>query len=102
MKNIDNLSWGELISQIESPIILDVRTASEFQSGHLKGAKNLDVLNTQEFVQTIENMDKKASYFVYCRSGQRSLFSCQMMDEMGFESTYNLAGGIMKWDGALE
>ena len=102
MKNIDNLSWGELISQIESPIILDVRTASEFQSGHLKGAKNLDVLNTQEFVQTIENMDKKASYFIYCRSGQRSLFSCQMMDEMGFESTYNLTGGIMKWDGALE
>lgn len=102
MKNIDNLSWLELISQIKSPIILDVRTASEFQSGHLKGAKNIDVLNTQEFVQTIENMDKKASYFIYCRSGQRSLFSCQMMDEMGFESTYNLAGGIIKWSGALE
>lgn len=102
MKNIDNLSWGELISQIESPIILDVRTASEFQSGHMKGAKNIDVLKTQEFVQTIENMDKKASYFIYCRSGQRSLFSCQMMDEMGFENTYNLAGGILKWDGSLE
>jgi rhodanese-related sulfurtransferase len=46
-------------------------------------------------------MDKSKNYYVYCRAGSRSSQACQIMDQMGFENTYNLAGGFSNWDGPI-
>lgn len=79
----------------KAAILLDVRTAMEHKSGHIKGSKNLDVHGAQ-FAAQLDKLDAEKTYFVYCRSGARSARACNMMANKGLK-VYNLAGGIGSW-----
>lgn len=70
-------------------IILDVRTAEEFQEGHVIGAENLDWFQPS-FKDEIAKYDRNASYKLYCRSGNRSGQAMQMMQSLGFKDVENL------------
>jgi phage shock protein E len=71
--------------------ILDVRTPGEFQSGHLKNARNLDYLGGQ-FAQALVKLDKNKAYYLYCASGGRSGSAASQMAAAGFTKVYNLGG----------
>jgi len=77
-------------------IILDVRTAEEFEFERIGDAKNID-FNSKDFKIQLENMDKNKKYLVYCHSGRRSSKAVKEMDKSGFKHVQNLSGGIMKW-----
>jgi rhodanese-related sulfurtransferase len=77
-------------------IILDVRTAMEFSTSRIKGARNIDA-KAPAFRESIGKLDKNGAYLVYCRSGKRSAMAMSLMKELGFKEVYNLAGGILKW-----
>ena len=77
-------------------VVLDVRTPEEFNSGHIPNAINIDIYSDY-FNSDIAALDKSKSYAVYCRSGKRSVDASSEMDLIGFESTYNLTGGIIEW-----
>ncbi len=70
-------------------IIIDVRTPEEYASGHLDGARLLD-LNGGQFAAELPNLDPDAEYAVYCRSGNRSGQAVAMMTEAGFSQVTNL------------
>ena len=74
-------------------IILDVRTDSEFQGGHLENAIFLN-MRSSDFKEKIEKLDKQKTYYVYCRSGVRSKSVVKMMREEGFQGAFNVKGGI--------
>ena len=80
-------------------IILDVRTTSEFQAGHIEGAVNIDV-NLPLFIEELEQLDRDATYLVYCRSGNRSRTALTIMEDLGFTRIYHLTSGITEWAGA--
>ncbi len=80
------------ISSDQNVVILDVRTASEFGAGHLKGAIKMDFLSG-EFAQKLDSLDTSKSYYVYCRSGNRSSAACKQLAKVGCEKVYNLIGG---------
>ena len=69
--------------------VIDVRTASEFAEGHVQGARNLDIQNG-DFEAALANLDKEASYNVYCRSGNRSAVAVAMMRNAGFTNVVDL------------
>ena len=102
MKELAPDAWAELQEQTSASVILDVRTAEEFESGYIKGALNMDIREGSDFVASIETLDKSKSYFVYCRSGARSWQACQLMSQLGFSAVYNLDGGVLAWEGDLE
>ncbi|MFH1032007.1 MAG: rhodanese-like domain-containing protein [Chloroflexota bacterium] len=77
-------------------IILDVRTAAEFDSGHIAGAINIDV-NFSSFPEEIKKLNTVNTYLVYCRSGNRSRKALTIMEELRFTSIYHLANGITEW-----
>lgn len=77
-------------------VIIDVRTPGEFQSGKLKGARNIDIMGSG-FMAQVQNLPKDKKYYVYCRSGNRSGQACEVMAKMGFQNLNNMAGGIMGW-----
>jgi len=77
-------------------IIIDVRTPEEFASGHLEGARNIDFYST-EFADTISTLDTSAAYSVYCRSGNRSGQTLELMESLGFTDVLDLEGGITAW-----
>jgi len=69
--------------------VIDVRTASEFASGYVQGARNLDIQNG-DFEKALETLDKNATYNVYCRSGRRSAAAAEMMRNAGFTNVVDL------------
>lgn len=64
-------------------VILDVRTPAEFAAGHVAGARSLDV-NDPGFRDALRELDRTASYVVYCQSGNRSAAAAEVMAEAGF------------------
>jgi phage shock protein E len=69
--------------------VIDVRTASEFASGYVQGARNLDIQNG-DFEKALKTLDKDATYNVYCRSGRRSAVAVEMMRNAGFTNVVDL------------
>jgi len=93
--------WSNQLTDDKNSIILDVRSSEEFEAGFIPEAKQLDIRNPETFIQGLKSLEKSASYYVYCRSGARSAQACQVMSQMGFETTFNLLGGILDWKGEI-
>lgn len=102
MKNLSQKEWAEALSQHHNAKVMDVRTLPEIEDGKIPEAINLDILNPQEFMDGIEKLDKSLHYFVYCKAGSRSAKACAIMQQFGFENTFNLEGGFSEWNGAVE
>lgn len=79
-----------------APVIIDVRTPAEYAEGHIDSAKLID-LSAADFVEQIDALDRSATYFVYCRSGNRSATATSAMLQMGFTSIFELDGGVLSW-----
>jgi len=101
MQNIDQAKFIEL-AKTGKYVILDVRRPDECATGIIPGARKLNFLDSSLFISEIEQMDKDEKYLIYCRSGNRSGKACQMMDNLGFSTTYNLIGGMMSWTGNVQ
>jgi rhodanese-related sulfurtransferase len=101
MKNLNNSEWKEETAKDSNAVIFDVRTDAEVAEGVLENAITHDIHKPQEFLAALDEMDKCKNYYVYCRAGSRSSQACQIMDQMGFENTYNLTGGFSNWDGPI-
>lgn len=98
-KNISVQEAAELIqSNQNNPdfTILDVRTIEEFQTGHIDGAINLDFYSPT-FKEELNKLNKGNTYFVYCRTGNRSGQAMDIMELLGFKVVYNLSAGISDW-----
>ena len=99
--NLTQQDWTEQLENDENAIVLDVRTEDECNDGIITDALMIDINKGQFFINEIETLDKSKNYYVYCRSGVRSAKACDIMNELGFENTYNLLGGFMQWDGEV-
>jgi rhodanese-related sulfurtransferase len=80
-------------------VLLDVRTAGEFNAGHLEGAINIDV-EGMTFEAELASLDKSKTYAVYCQSGRRSRIAIDTMNKAGFTKLFNLDEGIGSWQAA--
>ena len=69
--------------------VIDVRDATEFASGHVQGATNLNVENG-DLAAAFAGLDKGAAYSVYCRSGRRSAIAADLMAKAGFANVTDL------------
>ena len=77
-------------------ILLDVRTEEEVIENKINNSLNIDFYS-DNFQKSILSLDKSKTYYVYCRSGRRSLNTVEFMRENGFSKSYNVDGGIIKW-----
>lgn len=100
MKNINQERFQELMKD-PGVIVLDVRTEAEAKQGIIPDAMIIDFHDSENFKNKIEELDREATYLVYCRIGSRSANTCFMMESMGFKDVYNLTGGITAWTGEV-
>jgi rhodanese-related sulfurtransferase len=77
--------------------IFDVRTAAEFQTGHLHDALQADFTKKEEFNERIKYLNKEKPVYVYCLSGGRSAAAATWMRENGFKGVVEMKGGINAW-----
>lgn len=101
MTDLTQDDWFDKLKKTDNSVLLDVRTPSEWDEGIIEGAKKINFMDTDEFIKEVDQLDKDKSYFVYCRSGNRSGQVCQYMESKGFKAAYNLMGGVLEYDGEL-
>lgn len=80
-------------------VILDVRSQTEFDEGHIPNAVLLpdsEIKTKAEEVLT----DKEQTILVYCRSGRRSAAAAKELIAMGYTRVYDF-GGINDWTGEI-
>ena len=83
-----------LIESNPNLVIVDVRTAEEYESGHIEKAINLSVANPEVLVQSLNPNDE---ILLYCRTANRSATAMQILRENGYDKVYNMLGGIVAW-----
>ena len=83
-----------IINTNPSLVIIDVRTTSEYDSGHIEGAINI---NVNELESRLDELDINTEYLVYCRLGVRSTRAMSILNDNGFNKIYNMLGGITDW-----
>ncbi len=76
--------------------LLDVRTPEEYAEGHIQGATNINVFDSDFIEQCQKSLKKDEPVAVYCRSGKRSADAAQQLAANGYKVT-NLLGGILAW-----
>jgi len=76
--------------------VLDVRTAGEYQSGHLKDAFLADWTNQEQFIERVQSLDKSKPVYTYCLVGGRSAAAAKWLTTKGYK-VYNMDGGIAAW-----
>lgn len=93
-----HMAASEFSTAMKEPgtIVLDVRTPAEFASGHLPEAQLIDIEGS-DFANRLSALDKKGTYAVYCRTGNRSGVAMEQMAAAGFTHVYDLADGIVAW-----
>ena len=99
MADLSQQDWTKQLEEDNNSVILDVRTQAEIDLGMIPNSIHKDIYKGQGFVDEIEKLDKTKNYYVYCRSGARSGQACGLMNQLGIENAYNLAGGIIAWKG---
>ncbi len=77
-------------------VLLDVRSAAEFEKGRIPRAMNIDV-NSSKFAEKVAALDTNKTYLVNCAVGMRSAKACKKMETMGFNKLYDLVPGFDGW-----
>ncbi len=80
-------------------VLLDVRTAGEYQQGHIPGSVNIPLSDIRLVPDRVPG--KGTPLFVYCLSGARSAQAVSALKKMGYLSVKNI-GGINRYHGNVE
>jgi len=85
----------------EDPLftILDVRSPDEYLPEHIEGAFMRNFYD-DDFEQQLDSLDKNRFYLIYCRSGNRSGQTLDLVESLGFQKVYNMLGGMNDWNAA--
>ncbi len=94
-KLIDVNAFAKKIKSDKSAVILDMRTDQEVKEGMIEGAAQLDFYG-DGFYDMIQELDKSKTYYIYCKSGNRSGKAAAEMKKMGL-NTVDMEGGIISW-----
>lgn len=86
-----------LIAENPNLLILDVRTAGEWDGGHLANAAWIDFLE-DDFSEEVSRISKDRPVLIYCAAGGRSSNAMKNMKRSGFTHLYNMVGGFYAWE----
>lgn len=101
VENLDAESFNKKLKEDKNSVLLDVRTPMEHNMVRIPNSILIDIYSPS-FPQEVEKLDKSKSYYVYCRSGNRSFHAGNFMLGAGFEKVFNLEPGIIGWNGEKE
>ena len=95
--NISPNKLKEIIDK-DNPIdiLIDVRTLEEVNDSKIPNSINIDYYHNS-FEKSLDSLDKNFNYFIYCRSGNRTMKTVNILKSKGFENAFNLQGGIIAW-----
>ena len=81
--------------------LLDVRRPDEWvgELGHIEGSKFATLeSDLTQFLEAVKADERQDTWVFVCRSGGRSARAASMAMQMGFSNTYNMMGGMLRWN----
>ena len=96
MKNISIDELHDKISGMgENDLILDVRSAEEFSSGHIKGARNEGHESVTGITDELKSYD---TIYVHCKMGGRANMASEALESAGLTNIVCVGdGGMERW-----
>lgn len=91
MDSVVNLSAQEFRERSDLGHIVDIRTAKEFDKGHIDNAMNIPLVDFANFGNTLER--DNGQLYVHCQSGYRSAVAVSILRAKGFKNVCNIQGG---------
>ena len=98
----DRISAEALLTRIESgaaPVILDVRSRSEFARGHVPGARHIPFWRMSRRIGEL-SIPRDSELVVYCGHGPRAVIAGRALRRRGFTRITYLEGHFTRWRGA--
>ncbi len=95
---VPNISATEAVLMLNrsKPLVLDVRDATEFASGHIQGAKNIPLAELESRMKELVKFKDKP-VLVHCQKGMRAKGACAILKAQQFTQLNNLEGGLDTW-----
>ncbi len=84
------------LASVQAPVLLDVRTAVEFSSGHIAGALNIPHEQLPARAAELET-HRERDIVIYCRSGVRAGHAARALQKSGFVRLALLSGHFQGW-----
>ncbi|HEX4925867.1 MAG TPA: ThiF family adenylyltransferase [Bdellovibrionales bacterium] len=75
-------------------LLLDVRSKSEYDLCHIKGAHHIPLLQLQ---QRLGELSRQTEIVVYCKNGAKSRLAIEILKKAGFKKLLHLRGGMLAW-----
>ncbi|WP_168206052.1 rhodanese-like domain-containing protein [Geobacter sp. FeAm09] len=73
----------------KEPVVIDVRTEAEWNTGHVKGAVLIPHERIGAGIGAVAG-DKKSRIYLYCRTGRRTALAFDVLKKAGYEDVINL------------
>lgn len=90
---IDSVEPSEL-HQLGDTVVLDVRTANEYDAEHIPGARHIHV---GKLAARVEDLPKDRPIVVHCQMGGRAAVAEGILRDAGFDRVIDLAGSFDAW-----
>ncbi|MGQ9850456.1 MAG: rhodanese-like domain-containing protein [Aggregatilineaceae bacterium] len=84
-----------LLAENPDILLVDVRTADEFEEGHLAGAINIPLIELTDHLNLLPDLNQKM--VIYCGSGHRSAIAMVLLNLLGYQNAQSLLGGTKAW-----
>lgn len=78
----------------QGAVLIDVREASEWTSGHAPGAQHIPLGQLAAHYATLP---RDREIMLVCQSGARSGVATRMLRQQGFDRAVNVQGGMLAW-----
>jgi NADPH-dependent 2,4-dienoyl-CoA reductase/sulfur reductase-like enzyme/rhodanese-related sulfurtransferase len=86
--------WNELPAIQPDSLLIDVRSAAEYNAGHIANAVNIPV---DELRSAMNSIPGNRKLFIYCEAGLRGYIAQRILRQDGFDNVFNLSGGYYLW-----
>jgi sulfur-carrier protein adenylyltransferase/sulfurtransferase len=93
---VDAAGARALLDAGDAPLLVDVRERDEWAEGHIPGAVHVPRGHLESRIEQVAP-DRARPLLLYCAGGSRSAFATKTLEELGYESVVNLAGGFTDW-----
>ncbi len=85
-------------ANLETTVLLDVRTCEENELGSIKGSINIPL---DELRKRLDEVPKNKTIYVYCAVGLRGYLALKILKARGFDKVYNISGGYKTYSAAM-
>ena len=90
------ISESEFLDSSDDFKLIDVRTKSEYESGFIERALNIDFFS-DTFESDVLSLNKNSKIILYCRTNNRSTKTANLLKKNGFKDISVIEGGITDW-----